>query len=268
MPGVRCLQIDAFTDRPFGGNPAAVCLLDEARDERWMQNVAAEMNLAETAFVSRDGETWDLRWFTPLVEVALCGHATLASAHALWTEGLVGPNDAIRFGTRSGILTCTRSGDLIEMDFPATPPEPAEAPEGLVETLGITPSYVGRSIHDKFVLVESEAVLRSLEPDFARLRKIPARGVIVTCASDDGRFDFLSRFFAPAAGIDEDHVTGSAHCCLAPFWSERLGKTTMTAYQASRRGGIVHLRVAADRVVLAGQAVTVLDGRLSDAAGR
>jgi PhzF family phenazine biosynthesis protein len=263
MPGIRCLQIDAFTDRPFGGNPAAVCVLDDGRDEQWMQNVAAEMNLAETAFVKRDGDVWDLRWFTPAIEVELCGHATLASAHALWSEGLAGRDEPIRFRTKSGLLTCTKRGSLIEMDFPATPPSPADAPEGLVEALGAAPSYVGRSIFDKFVLVESESALRSLRPDFARLREIPMRGVIVTSASKDRRYDFLSRYFAPAAGIDEDHVTGSAHCCLGPFWSSRLGKTEMTAYQASKRGGVVHVRVAGDRVFLAGQAVTVLEGRLA-----
>jgi predicted PhzF superfamily epimerase YddE/YHI9 len=151
------------------------------------------------------------------------------------------------------------------MDFPATPPAPADPPDGLVEALGIQPSYVGRSIQDKFVLVESESALRALQPDFARLKRIPVRGVIVTSASESPAFDFLSRYFAPAAGIDEDHVTGSAHCCLAPFWSEQLDKHAMTAFQASGRGGIVHVRVAGDRVVLGGQAVTTLDGRLSEA---
>lgn len=228
-----------------------------------MQNVAAEMNLAETAFVRRDGDAWELRWFTPVIEVELCGHATLACAHTLWSEGLAGQDDPIRFRTKSGILTCTKRGTLIEMDFPATPPEPADAPEGLVEALGAAPSYIGRSLFDKFVLVESESVLRTLQPDFARLREIRMRGVIVTSTSKEPRYDFLSRYFAPAAGIDEDHVTGSAHCCLGPFWSNRLGKTEMTAYQASKRGGIVHVRVAGDRVFLAGQAVTVLEGSLA-----
>jgi PhzF family phenazine biosynthesis protein len=262
MPDIRCLQIDAFTDRPFAGNPAAVCLLEQAHDEQWMQNVAAEMNLAETAFVRRDGDVWALRWFTPVIEVELCGHATLASAHALWSTGLAARDEPIRFRTRSGILTCTRQGELIEMDFPAVPPVPADPPAGLIEALDITPSYVGRSKYDKFVVVESEPVLRSLKPDFAKLRELPMRGVIVTSGSQDGRFDFLSRFFAPAAGIDEDPVTGSAHCCLAPFWAERLDKTSMTGFQASKRGGVVQVRIAGDRVILGGQAVTVLDGRL------
>lgn len=262
MPDVRCLQIDAFTDRPFAGNPAAVCLLEQVRDEQWMQDVAAEMNLAETAFVRRDGDVWELRWFTPVIEVELCGHATLASAHALWSEGLAGGGEPIRFRTKSGVLTCTRRGELIEMDFPAVPPTPADPPEGLVEALDIMPSYVGRSKYDKFVVVESESVLRSLKPDFARLREIPMRGVIVTSLSKNARFDFLSRYFAPAAGIDEDSVTGSAHCCLAPFWADRLGKASMTGFQASKRGGIVQVRTAGDRVILGGQAITVLDGRL------
>lgn len=262
MPHVRCLQIDAFTDRPFRGNPAAVCLLEETRDEQWMQNVAAEMNLAETAFVRRDGDVWELRWFTPVIEVELCGHATLASAHALWSERLAGSDEPIRFRTKSGILTCTKQGELIEMDFPAVPPAPADPPEGLLEALDVTPSYVGRSKYDKFVVVEAEPVLRSLKPDFARLREIPMRGIIVTSRSKDARFDFLSRYFAPAAGIDEDSVTGSAHCCLAPFWAERLGKTSMTGFQASKRGGIVQVRMDGNRVILGGQAVTVLDGSL------
>ena len=259
---LRLLQIDAFTDRPFAGNPAAVCLLDKERPTQWMQAVAAEMNLSETAFVRRLDHGFELRWFTPTIEVELCGHATLASAHALWTEGVVEDAEAIVFNTKSGPLTCTRAGDSIELDFPATPPEQAEPPEELLEALGVAPSFVGRSKFDKFVLVESEQVLRALEPDFARLRRLPMRGVIVTSASDNPRFDFVSRYFAPGAGIDEDPVTGSAHCCLGPLWSERLGKIQMTAFQASARGGIVRVRVAGDRVFLGGQAVTVLEGRL------
>lgn len=262
MPEIRCSQIDAFTDRPFAGNPAAVCLLDEERDADWMQTVANEMNLSETAFVRPLGNGFELRWFTPAFEVDLCGHATLASAHALWTEGDVSGGQPIRFHTKSGVLTCTRNGDFIELDFPATPAQEAEPPAGLLDALGVTPSFVGRSKFDKFVLVESEQVVRSLKPDFARLRKISMRGVMVTSTSDDPRFDFVSRYFAPGAGIDEDPVTGSAHCCLGPFWSERLGKTEMTAFQASARGGIVRVQVKGDRVILGGQAVTVLRGEL------
>jgi len=257
---LRLLHIDAFTSQAFRGNPAAVCLLDAERDSDWMQNVAAEMNLSETAFVLRreDGDH-SLRWFTPAVEVALCGHATLASAHALYEEhGLA----SARFHTKSGVLTADRVGDkLIELDFPATPEQRSDAPEGLLESLGITsPLYVGRNKFDFIIEIASEAKLRALDPDHAQLRRIPVRGVIVTSRSASGEYDFVSRFFAPGSGIDEDPVTGSAHCCLTPYWSAKLGKSEMTAYQASRRGGIVRVRLAGDRVKLAGEAVTVLRG--------
>jgi PhzF family phenazine biosynthesis protein len=262
MSGIRCFQIDAFTDRLFAGNPAAVCLLEREHDARWMQDVAAEMNLSETAFVRPLDEGFELRWFTPAIEVDLCGHATLAASHALWTAGVVTANEPIRFHTKSGVLTCARNGAFIELDFPATPAEEAEPPAGLLESLGVTPSFVGRSKFDKFVLVESEEAVRALKPDFARLRAVPMRGVMVTSTSADCRFDFVSRYFAPGAGINEDPVTGSAHCCLGPFWSERLGKTRLTAFQASARGGVVHVRVHDDRVILGGQAVTVWRGEL------
>ena len=263
MQGIRILQIDAFTDRPFAGNPAAVCLLEEEQDADWMQAVATEMNLSETAFARPLDDGFELRWFTPLSEVDLCGHATLASAHGLWSEGVVNGTQPIRFHTRSGVLTCTQDGDLIELDFPATPAQEAEPPAGLLVALGVQPSFVGKSEFDKLVLVESEEAVRSLKPDFSQLREIAMRGVIVTSTSDDPRFDFVSRYFAPGAGIDEDPVTGSAHCCLGPYWSELLGKTEMTAFQASARGGAVRVRVNGDRVLLGGQAVTVLRGELS-----
>jgi PhzF family phenazine biosynthesis protein len=264
MEQIRCLQIDAFTARPFAGNPAAVCLLEYEQDPQWMQAVAAEMNLSETAFVRPVGEDFELRWFTPTIEVELCGHATLASAHALWGEQVVADDEPIRFLTKSGVLTCTQRKDFIELDFPATPISSTDLTEELCLALGITPSFVGRSKFDMLILVDSEQILRSLQPDFSRLRKMPMRGFIVTSASDDPRFDFVSRFFAPAAGIDEDPVTGSAHCSLGPFWSERLGKTEMSAFQASARGGIVRVRVSGDRVLLGGQAVTIFKGVLFD----
>jgi len=264
---LRLLQIDAFTSQAFRGNPAAVCLLDRERDERWMQDVAAEMNLSETAFLLRrhaldaphGAGDYSLRWFTPAVEVALCGHATLASAHALYEEhGLT----SVRFHTKSGVLTADRTGDAIELDFPATREERADAPEGLLESLGITsPVYVGRNKFDYLVEIESEVELRVLDPDHVQLRQIPVRGVIVTSRSRD--FDFVSRFFAPGSGIDEDPVTGSAHCCLTPYWAAKLGKDAMTAYQASKRGGGVRVRLAGDRVKLSGEAVTVLRGELT-----
>ena len=253
------LQIDAFTDQPFKGNPAAVCLLDRERDAQWMQNVAAEMNLAETAFLLPRDEGFSLRWFTPAVEVDLCGHATLASAHALWQEKAL--EGEARFHTRSGVLTARREGDWIELDFPATPDQPATAPEEMLRALGADPLYVGKNKFDYIVELKSEDEVRHLQPHYAALRKLPARGIIVTSRSS-GDYDFISRFFAPGVGIDEDPVTGSAHCCLAPFWASRLGKNEFVAYQASPRGGVVRVRLDGDRVKLRGRAVTVFRGDL------
>ena len=263
MSGTPIWQIDAFTGRAFAGNPAAVCLLDGEREAGWMQAVAAEMNLSETAFVRPLAEGFELRWFTPACEVKLCGHATLASAHALWESGAVGVEPTIRFFTHSGVLTATRAGERIELDFPATPARECDPPPGLREALGARPAWVGQTEFDVFLLLETAPALRSLQPDFRQLATVATRGVIVTSESDDARFDFQSRFFAPAVGINEDPVTGSAHCVLAPFWAERLGKREMTAFQASPRGGMVHVRVSGDRVILGGQAVTVLKGQLS-----
>ncbi|HZR98451.1 MAG TPA: PhzF family phenazine biosynthesis protein [Chloroflexota bacterium] len=260
------VQVDAFTERPFAGNPAAVCVLPAPADAGWMQAVAREMNLSETAFLVRRDGGYDLRWFTPAVEVDLCGHATLASAHVLWEDGHSPPETPVRFWTRSGLLTVERQGDWIEMDFPAKPQAPAEAPPGLAEALGAVPHYVGRNDFDYVVEVESEAVLRGLTPDFAALRAIPVRGISVTSRAATAGYDFVSRFFAPASGIDEDPVTGSAHCCLGPLWAERLGRAELLAYQASARGGVVRVRVSDGRVYLGGQAVTVLRGELTAAA--
>jgi PhzF family phenazine biosynthesis protein len=255
-------QVDAFTDQPFGGNPAAVCLLPEPATPEWMQAVAAEMNLSETAFLRREGPAFQLRWFTPAVEVDLCGHATLASAHVLWEAGYLWPQEPAQFNTKSGLLTARRIAGDIELDFPAVPAEAADAPDDLVGALGITPRYVGRNKFDYIVEAASADEVRGLRPDHARLRKLPVRGVIVTAAGDDSKFDFISRFFAPGSGIDEDPVTGSAHCCLAPHWAAKLGKDTMAAYQASPRGGTIRVVVQGDRVLLRGQAVTVMRGVL------
>ena len=259
---MKLLVIDAFTDQPFAGNPAAVCLLGGEKNVGWMQSVAAEMNLSETAFVRKLQNDFELRWFTPAIEVDLCGHATLAAAHAMWSEDEVDPARPIRFHTRSGVLTCSQHGGRIELDFPATLAEKAAPPSGLLEALGVTPTFVGQTKWDKFVVVESEDALRAMCPDFARLNDVDMRGVIVTSASADAKFDFVSRFFAPRAGVNEDPVTGSAHCCLGPYWAERLGKLEMTAYQASARGGVIHVRVDGDRVVLSGHAATVSRGTL------
>jgi len=258
------VQVDAFTSKPFAGNPAAVCVLPSARDAVWMQNVAREMNLSETAFLVRQEDGFDLRWFTPAVEVDLCGHATLASAHVLWEDGHVQPGEQARFHTRSGLLTADKRGDWIEMDFPVKAEQAAEPPPRLAEALGAAPKYVGRNKFDYLVELESEAVLRSLKPNFTLLSEIPVRGVIVTARSANGGFDFVSRFFAPGSGINEDPVTGSSHTCLAPFWAQRLGKSEFMAYQASPRGGVLRIRLHGDRVILGGQAVTVLRGELVD----
>lgn len=257
------IQVDAFASRAFTGNPAAVCVMDGPRDEAWMQEVAMEMNLSETAFLApRPDGSWDLRWFTPAVEVALCGHATLASAHVLWQDGHLSGDATARFHTRSGLLTARREGEWILMDFPAKPAQPADAPAGLANALGAEPRNVARSEYDWLVELDSEEALRGLDPDLTLLRRVEARGVIVTARAAE--YDFVSRFFAPRVGVAEDPVTGSAHCVLAPYWAERLGRDAMTGFQASARGGVVRVRAAGDRVELGGQAVTVMRGTLVD----
>ena len=261
--GIRAFKVDSFTEEPFAGNPAGVCLLEEARDERWMQAVAREMNLSETAFLLRDGDGFKLRWFTPAVEVSLCGHATLASAHVLWEVGALPPSATARFSTASGELRAARRGDLIEMDFPAKPEQRAEPPADLLESLGVRPAYIGKNVFDYLLLLPSEEAVRAVKPDFALLRTVDVRGVIVTAPASRPGFDFVSRFFAPAVGVDEDPVTGSAHCALTPFWAARLGKKEMVGYQASFRGGVVHVRDAGRRVFLGGRAVTILRGELA-----
>lgn len=258
---IPLFHVDAFTDKPFAGNPAAVCVLPAWRDHAWLQAVGAEMNLSETAFLVKAGDGYDLRWFTPTVEVDLCGHATLASAHVLWQEGFT-KQEVLRFQTRSGVLTARRDGSDIVLDFPLTPDEPAEAPPALADALGAAPRYVGRNQFDYLVEVDSEATLRRLAPDFRRLATLPVRGVIVTSRSDDPAFDFVSRFFAPGSGVDEDPVTGSAHCCLAAFWQKRLKKSSLVAYQASARGGVLRIDVRGERVDLGGRAVTVTKGAI------
>lgn len=275
--------VDAFTDEPFAGNPAVVVLLDSARDGGWMQALAREMGVSETAFVvqrdagagpaggaERGSRDFDLRWFTPATEVDLCGHATLASAHALWQEGRLGPREPARFHTRSGILTAARRDPWIEMDFPSTPPAPESAPAGLAEAIGASICWSGRArIGDWLIELADESTVRGLAPDFARLAAVPARGIVVTARADPGAgHDFVSRFFGPAVGIEEDPVTGSAHCALAPFWAERLGRLEMVGFQASARGGIVRVRVAGERVILGGKAVTILRGALAGETGR
>ncbi len=260
--GQEIYQVDAFTDTPFKGNPAAVCVLPQAGDEGWMQSLATEMNLSETAFLVQQDDGYNLRWFTPAVEVDLCGHATLASAHILWETGLLAEDQEARFFTRSGLLTAARHGDWIQLDFPSEPESASEAPESLDKALGASATYVGKNRFDYLVEVESEDLVRNLTPDFQMLSSISSRGFMVTSRSDTNEFDFISRFFAPAFGINEDPVTGSAHCCLGPYWAVKLDKTELTAYQASPRGGIVRVRVSPERVYLFGKAVTVMRGVL------
>jgi PhzF family phenazine biosynthesis protein len=254
------VQVDSFTAKPFAGNPAAVCVLDGPANEDWMRHVAAEMNLSETAFLHPENGGYRLRWLTPAVEVDLCGHATLASAHVLWEDKHIAPDAEARFHTRSGLLTCKRAGDWIEMDFPLKIAEAADTPPQLAEALGADLLYTGRNQFDYLVEVRDEAVLRSLQPNHHLLRQLPVRGIIAT--SRGVEYDFVSRFFAPGSGIDEDPVTGSAHSALAPFWGKRLGKKEMIGFQASARGGVVKVRLEGDRVYMSGQAVTVLRGDL------
>ena len=256
-------QVDAFTNEPFKGNPAAVCVLDEPGDEVWMQNVAAEMNLSETAFLVPRGDGWALRWFTPTVEVKLCGHATLASAHVLWEAGYLAQGKQARFHTASGLLTAKRDGDWIELDFPAQPvKEQVESPQGLADVFGEPVVAAYHAGWTQLVEMESESAIRRMSPDFVAIKASLGGSAMVTAASDSPDYDFVSRFFAPGVGIDEDPVTGSAHCTLGPYWAQRLGKDKLVARQISARGGVVKVVIAGDRVKLAGQAVTTLRGEL------
>jgi predicted PhzF superfamily epimerase YddE/YHI9 len=259
---LRYFIVDAFTNRPFSGNPAAVVPLGHWRDDAWLQSVAMEMNLSETAFFVPSDDGFDLRWFTPKIEVDLCGHATLATAKIIFDLKLVENWREINFACRSGKLVARFRNEQIELDFPIEPEHPADPPPGLVEGLGVKPLHIGKNRFDYLVEVESEAVVRRIFPDFKLLATVSCRGIIVTASSADPKFDFVSRFFAPAAGVDEDPVTGSAHCCLADFWGKRLGRTKLVAYQASARGGVIHIEVAGDRVLLGGQAVVVAKGEL------
>lgn len=254
--------VDAFADQPFKGNPAAVCLLKQEQDPLWMQQVAAEFNLSETAFIIDQGDTFGLRWFTPSVEVDLCGHATLASAHVLWEEGRMSKDQAIVFETKRYTLTCSWTPQGISMHFPAEESKPTKPPAGLLEALGVSQAQVERNRMDLLVILDSADTLRSLKPDHQKLAQIEARGIIATAPSDQPQWDCISRFFAIRVGVDEDPVTGSAHCCLAPYWSKRLGKQELVGYQASQRGGVVHMHLQNDGVTLKGKAVTVVTGLL------
>lgn len=257
---MKIYQVDAFTDKPFKGNPAAVCILESGPSERYMQDAAAEMNLAETAFLVPMNDGYSLRWFTPNSEVDLCGHATLASAHVLLEKGYAKPGQEIKFYTKSGLLTAKDDNGFIQLNFPVTPEKEAEAPDILIEALNIKPIYNGKNIFDYIVEVESEETVRNILPDFTKLMKVDMRGVIVTARSRE--YDFVSRFFAPGIGVLEDPVTGSAHCCLGPYWNKKLRKDEFIAYQASKRGGVLKVKVAGDRVLISGKAVTVMEGSI------
>jgi len=259
---VPLYQVDAFAAMPFAGNPAGVCLLPAAAESGWMAAVAKETNLPATAFVYPDGNRFSLRWFTATTELELCGHGTLASAHVLYEAGHVERRQPIHFQSRGGLLTATARDGWIELDFPAMPQRSIAPPPGLAESLGVELRYVGRGKLDCLVEVADEATVRDLRPDLTRLRAVDARGIIVTSRSDNADRDFVSRFFAPSVGIAEDPVTGSAHCCLAPYWAAKLNKSELVAQQISARGGMLRLRLDGDRVCIAGQAVTVIRGEL------
>ena len=254
--------VDAFTDTAFAGNPAGVCMLDGPADEWWMQQVAAEMRHAETAYIYKENGAWNLRWFTPTVEIDLCGHATLASAHVLFHTGALAPEATATFHTRSGPLHVSRHADgRLAMDFPATPPEARPLPDGFADVFGFEPIWQGRSRFDLFAVAPDEATVRGLSPDHSAVAALGARGVIVT-AQASGETDAVSRFFAPGSGVPEDPVTGSAHCAIGPYWARELGKGAVRCHQASARGGNLHVEMHGDRVLLIGSAVTVLQGEI------
>lgn len=260
---MRVVYVDAFTAQPFGGNPAAVVLVAEAHEDAWLQALARELNLPATAVVHRvDDDAFQIRWFSPATELALCGHGTLASAHVLWQDGVLTADQSPRFESQAGPLSARRDDGWIELDFPAARPSPCTAPPGLFDALGVPPRAVASNRLDHLVELESETAVRTLTPDLALLATVETRGVIVTAPSDSPPFDFVSRFFAPRVGIAEDPATGSAHCCLGPYWEGRLGRSHLLAHQVSARGGVLRVTVRGDRVGLAGQAVTVRRGRL------
>ncbi|MFW5841124.1 MAG: PhzF family phenazine biosynthesis protein [Planctomycetota bacterium] len=255
------LQIDAFADEPYTGNPAVVVILDRPREKAWMQNVAAEMNLSETAFVeARQDGAWDLRWFTPACEVQLCGHATLAAGHALLERGDA-DGDTVRFETRSGPLLVRRSVHGLEMQLPADPPRAVEPPPGLADAIGAPIIQAGRGMYWLAELADGENV-EAVRPDLRKMMAVGVGELIITARGDKWHCDFVSRFFAPGCGIDEDPVTGSAHCTLGPYWARQLGRKTLVGKQISRRSGTVGVRVEDDAVVLTGRAVTVFEGQL------
>ncbi len=257
------VQVDAFTNKPFSGNPAAVCVLSSPKDDSWMQNVAQEMNLSETAFLIKQQDGYNLRWFTPATEVPLCGHATLASSHVLWSENHLSDNESARFHTKSGLLIAKKQQDWIELDFPANPSEEVSTTAELSQALGVPIKTVMKNSLGYLVEVESEELVREMQPNFTLLSELFPEVIVTSLAENSSEFDFVSRFFAPGLGINEDPVTGAAHCCLAPYWRNKLNKDEFLAYQASTRGGVVKVKYPGEnRVFLSGQAVTVLRGEI------
>ncbi len=262
--GQTIIQVDAFTSQAFAGNPAAVCVLPSPQGDRWMQSVAQEMNLSETAFLIKQDRHYSLRWFTPTTEVPLCGHATLASAHVLWTEGYASTGQKLQFATKSGILTAQYQNDWIELNFPVNRSQDIPPITKLADALGVQLKTVSYNSLGYLVEIATAEQVKQLQPNFTLLKQLPVSNVIVTSkAEPDSPYDFVSRFFAPKLGINEDPVTGAAHCCLAPYWRDRLNQDQFLAYQASSRGGIVKIDYdGSDRVILQGQAVTVMRGEL------
>ncbi|MCA9508213.1 MAG: PhzF family phenazine biosynthesis protein [Myxococcales bacterium] len=251
-------QVDSFSSVPFKGNPAGVCVLNEPANEKWMQDIAMEMNLSETAFLWPQGNKYGLRWFTPSVEVNLCGHATLAAAHILWEQKYLSENETAKFITKSGLLSASKRGEKIYLDFPSQPPTQCLPPLLLTEAFDEKIVFCGNNHQNDFLLeFESEALVRNFKPKFDVLKKLAIRGLIVTAQSFNKDYDFVSRFFACGVGVDEDPVTGSTHCALAPYWSKKLASNNLVAFQASKRGGVVGCELKGDRVILSGAALTI-----------
>lgn len=264
---IRLYQVDAFASDAYRGNPAGVCILSQPVKEDWMRALAAEMNLSETAFLLPEGDGYRLRWFTPAVEVSLCGHATLASAHILFEQGYLSPDRQALFETRSGRLTATQTEDWITLDFPTRPTISIQPDPDLMTALGITHVIaIGQSRSIILIEVPDENAVRAIQPDFARLKTLPPHGVIVTSRSNNPDYDIVSRFFAPVMGVNEDPVTGSAHCALAPYWHEKLGKADIMAFQASARGGVLFVHHCGERTLLQGKAVTIFIANLTNQA--
>ncbi|MFE4429128.1 PhzF family phenazine biosynthesis protein [Peribacillus butanolivorans] len=256
--------INTFTDQPFRGNPAAVCFFSEEKNTEWMQQIAKETNLPVTAFIiNLHKNECSLRWFTPSIEIPICGHGTLASSFFLWGKGYAQKNKPIVYQTKSGVLTSKLVDGMVQLEFPSLIEKEAIAPDLLIKALGVVPTYVGQNKWDYLIEVQSEEIVRNLNPDIDLIAQLPIRGIIVTSQSDSSEYDFVSRFFSPAQGLNEDYVTGSAHCCLGPYWKSKLGKNIFQAYQASERGGVIKVEVVEDIVKLSGNAVTIFEGNLT-----